>query len=239
MIRIKRSSCPAALRGARTDSDRYRHPDVVRELWKMQREKCCYCECKIPETGHAKAVEHFAPKSVFKARRNHWSNLLLACSQCNGKKGSQFPVMLTENGQEEKIVYIKKPAKNPPALIDPSGKINPEAYLDYHVDMKDGSLVGQICPRDGSVLGKATISVTGIGESFFHKLRREHVRTLWRAFIALDEANESGIVHLIATAKDRIEILLSDGSKFAGLAREFARKMKLDSEYGLTIPSIH
>ena len=150
MIRIKRSSCPAVLRGAAADSaaadsDRYRHPDVVRELWEMQREKCCYCERKIPDTGHAKAVEHFAPKSVFKARRNHWSNLLLACSQCNGKKGSKFPVMLTENAHEEKILYVKKAGKNPPALIDPSGKINPEAHLDYRVDSCSSSGSSNIC----------------------------------------------------------------------------------------------
>ena len=239
MIRIKRSSCPAVLRGAAADSDRYRHPDVVRELWEMQREKCCYCERKIPNTGHAKAVEHFAPKSVFKARRNHWSNLLLACSQCNGKKGSKFPVMLTENAHEEKILYVKKAGKNPPALIDPSGKINPEAHLDYRVDMKDGSLAGQIFPRAGSVLGKTTISVTGIGKSFFHQRRREHVRKLWLAFIALGEAIETGDNNLIATTVNRFEILLSSGSEFSGLTREFVRKMRLDAEYELTIPDIH
>ena len=238
MIRIKRSSCPAVLRGARTDSDRYRHPDVVRQLWEMQREKCCYCERKIPDTGHAKAVEHFAPKSVFKAQRNHWPNLLLACSQCNGKKGSQFPVMLTENVQEEKILYVKKAGKNPSAMIDPSGEINPEAHLDYHVEMTDGSLAGQICPRDGSVLGKATISVTGIGESFFHKRRREHVRTLWRALTTLAEASDTGDHDRIAIALTHFGNLLSSSNEFAGLAREFARKMRLDAQYGLTIPSI-
>ena len=237
MIRIERSSCPTVLRGAATDSDQYRHPDVVRELWEMQREKCCYCERKIPNTGHTKAVEHFAPKSVFKALRNCWANLLLACSQCNGKKGSQFPVMLTENSHEEEIIYVKEVVENPPALIDPS-KINPEVHLDYHVDLND-VLFGQICPRGGSVLGKTTISVTGIDEPFFFTLRRAHVRMLCRAFIALDEARDNGDQELIATAVDRLKILLSSGSEFAGLAREFARKMSLDTEYGVAIPDIH
>lgn len=239
MIRIKRSSCPSVLRGAATDSDRYRHPDVVRALWIMQREKCCYCERKIPDTGHAKAVEHFAPKSVFKARRNHWSNLLLACSQCNGKKGSKFPVMLTETIHEEKLLYVKKAGKNPPALIDPAGKINPEAHLDYHVDITDGRLAGQICPRDGSMLGETTISVTGIGESFFHKLRRRHVRKLWMAVIALGDARDNGDQDLIATAVIQFENFLSSGNEFAGLARECARTMRLDAEYGVAIPGIH
>ena len=239
MIRIKRSSCPVVLWSAATDSDRYRHPDVVRELWTMQREKCCYCECKIPDTGHAKAVEHFAPKSVFMAQRNHWSNLLLACSQCNGKKSSKFPVMLTENIHEEKILYVKKAGKNPPALIDPSGKINPEAHLDYRVDMQDGGLAGQIVPRNRSVLGKTTISVTGIGESFFHKKRRAHIFTLWRALTALYEARDTGDNDRIATVVAQFENLLSSGNKMAGLAREFARKMSLDIKFDLTIPDFH
>ena len=237
MIRIERSSCPAVLRGAAADSYRYRHPDVVCELWKMQREKCCYCERKIPDNGHAKAVEHFAPKSVFKARRNHWSNLLLACSQCNGKKSSKFPVMLTENPHEEKILYVKKARKNPPALIDPSGNINPEAHLDYHVELKD-DLFGQVRPRGGSLLGKTTISVTGIGEAFFFRRRRSHVRTLSIAFLNLDSAREIDDENRIAAARNHFENLLSSGSEFAGLAREFARKMKLDTKYGLTVPGI-
>ena len=237
MIKIQRPECPAILQGAARDSDLYRHPDVVSELWNMQHGKCCYCERRIPATGHGKSVEHFAPKGIFKDRRNHWSNLFLACPKCNGTKSNQFPVLLNKNAHENEILYVKEAREDPPALIDPS-KLNPELHLAYHIDLDD-VFFGQIFPRQGSVLGETTISVTGIGDSFLFKGRRAHVRTLYLAFIALDEANESGVGHLIAAAKDRIEILLSDGSKFAGLAREFARKMKLDSEYGLTIPSIH
>ena len=237
MIKIQRPECPAVLQGAATDSDRYRHPDVVSELWNMQHGKCCYCERMIPATGHGKSVEHFAPKSIFKDRRNHWSNLFLACPKCNGTKSNQFPVLLTENVHENEILYVEEAREDPPALIDPS-KLNPELHLAYHVDLND-VLFGQIFPRDESVLGETTISVTGIGESFLFKRRRAHVRMLYLAFIALDEAIDSGVDHLIATAKDRIEILLSDGSKFAGLAREFARTMKLDVEYELTILDIH
>ena len=105
--------------------------------------------------------------------------------------------------------------------------------------MKDGSLAGQIFPRDGSVLGKTTISVTGISKSFFHQRRRGHVRKLWLAFIALGEAVEAGDNNLIATTVNRFEIMLSSGSEFSGLAREFVRKMRLDAEYELTIPDIH
>ena len=238
MIKIQRPECPAVLRGAATDSDQYK--DVVRELRQMQHKKCCYCERQIPDTGHEKHVEHFAPKSIFKALRNHWPNLLLACPQCNGKKGNRFPVMLTENANEEEILYVKEAREavgNLPAVIDPSN-INPEAHLDYHVELSD-FLFGQVRPRGPSVLGKTTIYVTGIDEVFFFKLRRAHVRRLYQAFLDCDEAIDSGVDYRIVRTKYRIEVLLSDGSEFAGLAREFARTMKLDVKYGLTIPDIH
>ena len=235
LIRIKRSRCPTVLRNAAADSDKYRHPTVVSELWNMQSGKCCYCEQKIPEEGHAKAVEHFAPKSVFKAKRNHWSNLLLACAQCNGRKAARFPEMLTINPDEVKLIYVKRPGKKVPALIDPSKKTNPEAHLTYHVDpVADGYLAGQIFPRNGSPRGKATISVIRLDQTFFHRLRQAHFRTLVRTYLALQEASDQdGRQAALLQFKN----LISRGGVFAGLAREFARKWRLDVEYGLRIPT--
>ena len=239
MIQIKRSRCPTILKNAPADSNRYRNRKVVMELWKMQHGKCCYCEQKIPKEGHAKAVEHFAPKSVFQVQRNHWPNLLLACSQCNGKKADQFPVLLTDNPNEVKLIYVKKPGKRVPALIDPSKKINPEVHLDYRVNLTDGSLAGQIFPRAGSPQGKATVSVIGLAQTFYHARRKSHFRTLVRACLGLQEAKDNQDPDALRTALLDFINLVSPGSVFAGMAREFARKMKLDVEYGLQIPDIH
>ena len=236
MIRIKRSRCPAVLKNAATDSNKYRHRTVVSELWRMQSRKCCYCELEIPEEGHMKAVEHFAPKSVFKAKRNHWPNLLLACPQCNGKKADQFPEMLTVNPAEVKLIYVKKPSKKVPALIDPSKKTNPEAHLTYRLDLPaDGNLAGQITPRNGSPQGEATIAVIGLDRTFYHRLRRAHFRTLVRTYLTLQEASDQDGRK---AALLQFKVLISRGGKFAGLAREFARKWKLDVDYGLRIPTI-
>ncbi len=236
LIQIKRSRCPPILKNAAADSDKYRHSEVVSELWRMQARKCCYCEQKIPEKGHAKAVEHFAPKSVFNAQRNHWPNLLLACSQCNGKKADQFPVMLTDNPNEVKLIYVKKCSKEVPALIDPSSKkINPEAHLDYRVNLEDGSLSGQIFPRAGSLQGKETISVIGLDQAFFHRLRRAHFLTLVSTYVALLGANDQDGRQ---AALLQFNNLISQGGVFAGLAREFTRRLRLDVEYGLCIPTI-
>ena len=236
LIQIKRSRCPTILKNAAADSKKYPHHSVVSELWRMQAGKCCYCEQKIPEKGHAKAVEHFKPKSKFKAQRNHWPNLLLACSQCNGNKSDQFPVMLTNNPGEVKLIYVKKSGKKVPALIDPSKKTNPEVHLTYHTDpMADDDLAGQIFPRNGSPQGTATISVIGLDQAFFHRLRRAHFWTLVRTYVALREANDQDGRQ---AALLQFNNLISQGGVFAGLAREFARKAELDRKYNLRIPTI-
>ena len=209
----------------------------------MQSEKCCYCEQYIPEGGHAKAIEHFEPKSVFKAQRNHWPNLLLACAQCNGKKSDEFPVMLTDNPDEIKLIYVKKTnrketGEKPPALIDPTRKTNPEAHLTYRLDLPDDEcLAGQMYPRDGSPQGKATISVIGLDQAFFLRQRKIHFRDLVTMLFALEEASEQGNQIRIQAVLERFENLISCGGKFSGLAREFARKYKLNA-YGLVIPDI-
>src|SRR5258708_29176396 len=132
MIRIKRAECPPILLAARKHSDRFRNNKVVRALWVMQRNKCCYCEQLIPVEGHSKAVEHFRPQSIFKYSRNAWRNLLLACSQCNGKKSDKFPIMLTNDENELKVIYLKRQGTGEPALMDPSHRTtNPEKHLDY------------------------------------------------------------------------------------------------------------
>lgn len=172
MIRIERATCPAVLKNADAAGAKYSHPTVVSKLWRMQGGKCCYCEQRIPDKGHAKNVEHFAPQKIFESLRNHWPNLLLACVQCNGKKSNKFPVMLTDNPDHVELVYVDKSNKEEfgnkaPALIDPSGDTDPEAHFGYRTDLTDGVLVGQIYPRKGSLQGKTTISIIGLDQPFF------------------------------------------------------------------------
>ena len=64
--------------------------------------KCAYCESKI-EHATSLQVEHYRPKNGVQEDVKHygyywlgceWSNLLLACPNCNGKgaKGIKFPI---------------------------------------------------------------------------------------------------------------------------------------------------
>ena len=73
-------------------ANKYRHPEVKKEIKKMFSEKCAYCESHISHVDYGD-IEHFRPKSRFPDYCFEWNNLLLACGICNDVKykGVKFP----------------------------------------------------------------------------------------------------------------------------------------------------
>jgi uncharacterized protein (TIGR02646 family) len=237
MIRIVRSACPPCLENAPTTGTAYRKRQVVEALWRMQYKKCCYSEMPIPQEGHGKAVEHFQPQGTFSWRRNEWRNLLLVSPQCNGKKSNQFPVMLTDNEDEVKVLYLTTRSTDRPAIIDPSDPASdPEEHLTYVLDDGD-PLYGQVIPRERSVLGHVTIGVTGIDDEFFLRVRKARVLevldvTYRNILIAENDENTASRDAQLAT----FGLFVEATAPFAGLARQYARRKKLDQRFGLVIP---
>lgn len=92
---------------AAKDGDLYKSGDyapksVKNKLEEIYNEKCGYCESKIKHAA-ALQVEHYRPKAKVVGDKIHqgyywlgmeWSNLLLACPNCNnqGAKGNRFPI---------------------------------------------------------------------------------------------------------------------------------------------------
>ncbi|WP_152639740.1 HNH endonuclease [Sphingobium bisphenolivorans] len=64
---------------------RYRHSDIKETLKKETSGKCIYCESKI---GHNTPgdVEHKWPSSVHQHLHFEWTNLTIACTECNRRK---------------------------------------------------------------------------------------------------------------------------------------------------------
>lgn len=237
MIKIERYECPPVLEDSPSDGDKYRCREVVRNLWEMQREKCCYCEQKIPPEGHSKAVEHFKPKSIFKYLRNDWRNLLLACPQCNGKKSDRFPVELTEESGETKVIYIKTESDAEPLIIDPSNpRIDPEEHIDFIVDDRDDEY-GLIIARNNSKLGQQTIDVVGLYLKFYTDKRRNYyIKTLMQYYVTLLMARSQNNDAMVESYKDRFKMSMSAKEEFAAFARAFARDKQLDLRFGINIP---
>lgn len=236
MIKIKRSNSPKRLVDNPDDIDRYNHEEVVSELWEMQYEKCCYCEMSLPENGHLKAVEHFKPKSIFTGHVNQWSNLLLACSQCNGAKSNKYPIILSNSEGDPAVIYMNEESQEQSALIDPSDdNINPEEHIEFNVDDDEDDWG---LPINLTVEGKETIEVTGISNRFFVKKRRTYYReVLYEAYMNLLTHRDSRNREALTETKSRFESFLSSNHEFAGFARSFARKKhKPLNELGINIP---
>lgn len=239
MIRIRRTDCPSVLKKRPTSNTAYRNEEVVKKLAEMQFEKCCYSEMKIPPDGHGKAVEHFRPQSIFRGLQTQWDNLLLVCPNCNGKKSDKFPVMLTDDPGNTKVIYVKKRTKKTAAIINPADpKATPERELTYILRDPADFWYGHITPRNGSLKGKLTIEVTGIGDEFFRKRRRERlINCLLRTLCDLIQSRDNNDMEQLGVFRERFESYMRPQAPFAGLAREFARVYKLDKHFNVLIPS--
>lgn len=228
MIRIRRSECPETLAKARPEGTHYNKSAIVSALWTMQHGKCCYCERRLPEHGHLKAVEHFRPKAIFKGLRNEWRNLLLACSQCNGKKSNKFPAILSHEFNEDKVLYLDR---QQPAILDPSDpKIDPEDHIDFDfsgLEWMDSFAV--IMARDRSTLGEKTIQTIGLDTDFYTRERRaRYRRVILTSYLNLLEALDNGDPDQVQVQRQSFELLMAPHSPFAGLARAFGRFRKLE-----------
>lgn len=214
MISIDRPATePSSIVGAPTDGDHYNSPDVVRALWLMQHAKCCYCECNIPETGQGSHVEHYRPQEDprFTHLRNKWTNLLLACSQCNGWKGDSFPT----DGQTN------------PILIDPSSRnIDPENHIDFTTGRVQDEPVGLAMERNGSRRGRRTIEVVRLYNKDHCTARAKYYRKNIQAVVErMSDAKASGDATGFQNALRQLKDLGNDYVEFAGLTRAFIRDL--------------
>lgn len=130
MIRLTRGPEPASLGPIRTDRlvtarklvaagakpDVKDHDVVKKELFEMQRRKCCYCE-KLEEQAKYRDVEHYRPKAYYWWLGWTWENLLFACFECNREhKKDQFPL---ESGSTCLVAEEAPPGNEHPLVIDP------------------------------------------------------------------------------------------------------------------------
>ena len=67
----------------RPDSNKYAHTSIKTQLNSMSFYKCFYCETKLK--GEPKEVDHHIEVSVDKNLSYEWTNLFLACDNCNNK----------------------------------------------------------------------------------------------------------------------------------------------------------
>lgn len=214
MIKIERTKdCPAPLDGSPINGDHFESQVVVDDLWRMQHGKCCYCECPIPRTGQGRHVEHFRPKedARFAHLRNDWKNLLLSCSQCNGRKGSQFPM----------------DSRGGAWLINPSlPRMDPERHITFTVGEVEHEIPGNVMEKNRSLRGLKTIQVIRLWHPDHNIARYRFFKTEIDPILErLDIAQDNNDAVAVEKEKDELKKLAQSSSIFAGFARSMARSI--------------
>lgn len=93
-----------------TKKYRYRHPEIKGTLLQETFHKCVYCESKI---GHNTPgdVEHKTPSAVDRNLHFSWTNLTIACTECNRRKSDYFDPNLPfldpyNDDVEDRVIHL-------------------------------------------------------------------------------------------------------------------------------------
>ncbi len=219
MILVNRTMPAPLVLSTSSAQDRYNHLDVRLALLEMQHRKCCYCEQPIPDFGIGKQVEHFRPKSKYKHLKYEWSNLLMACAECNHEKLDEFP----------------ESAYGEPLLLDPSDiTLDPEDHITFVVLIAGGPPTDLPIPipRNGSRKGEESIRVLGLSRPH-HAQRRKALLDKLRSCLAL-YLIEDQRVHLgrgdaqeVNRLKGKLQEATKEDQPYASLARTFCRQYQV------------
>lgn len=169
----------------------YKHRSVKTALSEIYHHKCAYCESTITHSAPLQ-VEHYRPKADVDKKDlqtgeihkgyywlgNEWSNLLLACQNCNGKgaKGNRFPIAgirllnhpndVTHYSILHEAMLAEMPFLLNPELVDPLDHL----YLD-----QDGFMHGK------SDCGKISIDVYNLNREGLRTRRQTIINQFFRA----------------------------------------------------------
>jgi hypothetical protein len=153
--------------------------------------RCAYCEVSLAADRYHGDVEHYRPKAAATDRNWHirngkpirgstnrckpgyywlayeWSNLLLACCECNQKKSNFFPIV---GGRTSRTLTEGCEKTETPLLLNPYNDKHPEKHLEFDklgavtaagsgVDQERGRETIEICDLDRDILRKERMAL--------------------------------------------------------------------------------
>jgi uncharacterized protein (TIGR02646 family) len=171
------------------NGNHYKHEQVTTKLKTIYNKKCAYCE-SFSEHVATLQVEHYRPKAkvvdLTSPNPNgyywlgcEWSNLLLACSKCNGKsaKANNFPISgtrrLNDTPFNSQNIFIRTNlladssflTSEQPLLLNPEIDI-PEQHLTFrHLGIIEGI----------TLKGKYSVRIYTLNRGDLFKYRQEIV----------------------------------------------------------------
>jgi len=179
----------------RPESKQYAHPKIVEQLQGMSHDKCFYCEDSVKD-GVCE-VDHYLEVAERPELAFEWSNLYLACKQCN-KKAPNKEISVND-------------------CIDPCDlNANPDEHLTFDREF--------IRPRNGSTRGRTTIKKYRLART---GLEHKRVRHLQRFGEVLDEIRKAMVRDGRQEMNEReLETLRALGQPEAPFSLMFAEYLK-------------
>ncbi len=204
--------------------------------------KCYFCESHLPRRDLH--IEHFHPKNGFKKSRDSneeypgyhwlaydWDNLLLGCSECNGIKGTIFPIVDEINRVRSHINKNNLNAENS-LLIDPT-EVNKDPrnhirFLDDAPNPQDrkGQKTIEVLRLDGGEGGKERPFLKEKRHKLFHEELCFRKKFLEKAKEYMDDVE---IQLLAAEARDYLAKAKLPEAEFSSMAQDFLADWDIDS----------
>lgn len=201
----------------------YAHATVKEPLFAAQCSKCAFCEQFLSSSRYGD-VEHFRPKGTAQqapgsARLEgyywlsyEWTNLLVACDDCNSKHKKSFFPLATPTSRATSPGGV---AHEDPLLIDPASE-EPTDYIRFNRHI--------VQPVNNSVRGATTSRVLGLNRGPLKHRREEWLEKLKRLrFVAETAESES----LKSLAKKLLFRCAQADAEFSAMARDYLSSFSL------------
>lgn len=196
----------AAKPGTRPESRRgYAHPEVRAALEAMSHYKCFYCERSVKgDEGEQKAeVDHYIEVAQRPELAFEWTNLYLACRECNKAKMGHATISVED-------------------CLDPCDETaEPEKHLIFEDEC--------IRPRSGSPRGRKTITKYGLDRPQLDQARTRALRNLDRLIIAIQRRQiQEGRRGLTDEEREAIQSFAEPEHPFSLMFRAMVEQVKLE-----------
>lgn len=200
----------------------YNAATIKTALKRAQHGKCCFCEKKqVDEYG---AVEHYRPKSGYKAKRKDklkkpgyywlgylWDNLFFVCGPCNIKKGNIFPL---KDETKRAINHNGKVALEKPLLLNPSGLKDPRNHIKFTNEFIRGY----------SIEGKETVDICKLDREGLNEERRKHLNEIEDRILTII-ANLD--FNAVSRAKRYLKNCVKKDAKFSAMAIDYLKQQNI------------
>jgi uncharacterized protein (TIGR02646 family) len=215
----------------RFDSMIYGAAEVKEHLKAIQHDKCCFCESKISHVAFGD-VEHFRPKKAVRQADEQperkpgyywlayeWSNLYLACEECNRRHKRNFFPLENDDLRALSHVHAGRLDEERPLFIDP-GREDPSEHLEFR-----RAYVGAV---SGSPRGHATIEALSLNRPPLRDRRLERRELLLTILGSVRIWLATGCPPALRSDVERAASFLlhalHDESEFAAMGRALARE---------------